>query len=290
MILTSTQAFEYASADKLDAHLEGKFHTGISKFERLVKIAASEHPDASIECPYCTGADMAAHAEVLGVEEGDISFAPTSSFRALTNLKTHIEDSNAATHGKEHDELKALGGWYEPDFYPPKKSARTQVKQAAQAKKNLKNLGIELAKARPVNPGEPHPTFPGVAYGHQPGIPPRFANSIIATASPSALPVPPRFAHLISAGTPSQGIPSGFEGLAVPAKSVQEQTAMPAGLTHATPAVAQTPATPHVVQGPSSHSTRQGTSRDEPEFISSAEEESDLDEEDDDNDAMDVDG
>ncbi|SMY24059.1 unnamed protein product [Zymoseptoria tritici ST99CH_1A5] len=209
-ISVERKAYEYSSEAKLDNHLNGNTHTAEEKFKRAAIARFEANDEESWVCPYCeqAGQDRAAHFSGTDI--------PPSSFSKLTRLVAHVRASNAETDGRKHDELKDLGGWYDPAL-ARRTDPQTAIKASQGGAKNLKKMGIELIKVRstPGTEPYPHPHMPGLVKGmpNSEGIPSKFATSLSTGQQPQP-PMPLKFATSLQYGAPSTsvGIPSAFQG------------------------------------------------------------------------------
>ncbi|SMR46944.1 unnamed protein product [Zymoseptoria tritici ST99CH_3D1] len=191
--------FEYASALHLKNHLSSNYHSLQSGFKRTAEARYSETDDEGYACVYCEQAEDDRRKHF-----GDFMTEPPSCYFARwKDLIRHVKESNAATDGRKHDELKELAGWYDVST-AKQEDPQSTIKRQQRAAKNLTAMGIELIKVRSADGTESHSARPGLVKGYKnlhSAPPARFSTSL-CTQQP-AYPPPHKFASSLRYGLPS---------------------------------------------------------------------------------------
>lgn len=193
----------------MEQHLSSNYHTGFAKFRRGAEIRREAQPDDLYICTYCeqTADDQAMQ------DDGD---AGQPTYSTFASLEEHLKTSSEAVHGKRHEELKEIDGWYETEFY--KQPLEDTARKARQmAHKNLRAMGVELIHQSAIGPpGREYPDFPGVVRGAGASTTPeRFAHSV-QSGLPQSDHIPLKYAGNVAKGiAPTSAVPPAFSDVVV---------------------------------------------------------------------------
>lgn len=153
--LAATKLKVFDNETKLRLHMMGEFHSKRAVQLRWLKIQhlQQEADDNAWYCPY---------GEAIHV-----GYKHTH----LENLLRHIRNSTAQTAGQDHDDSKAVDGWYDDDWTPLERTSTAKKEAQRRWRDVIKDLEVEFPTAKRIELTRDKDQ-PWLLHGSTIGLPP----------------------------------------------------------------------------------------------------------------------